>query len=655
MLTTLLLTILSFAGPADNIQVPGLGSPLFAPQAPASETQFYDSRDRVRVEAIADTERAVPGEDIILAVIFQHDPGWHIHTNDPVVPPELGEPSDYIKTQLFFEPLDGPIRAHPRFTQWPEPHEIKVAFTGNPVTYAVFEGRAVAYVPVTIAPDAPLGQATLTVKPVFQVCDDSSCLAPTPMPSDGSAWDEYEGLNVSIEIVSLKAMQANPTPPPDPEIFGGFNQAVFGEIKSDAEYVDFDTFGVEFSLDTASTWGLILFLIVAAIGGLLLNFTPCVLPVIPLKIMALSAGATHRSRTILLGVAMAIGIVAFWLGLGVAIKVFTEFTATNQLFQYPAFTISIGVLIAILAVGMCGLFTLRLPGKLYMFNPSHDTVWGSFLFGIMTAILSTPCTAPFMGAAMAWAAGEPFMTAFVTFAAVGIGMALPYLFLSIFPKLTEKMPKAGPASELIKQVMGLLMLAAAAYFIGVGLSGMLVTPPEPPSRLYLWVVAGVIVLAAAWLVIRTFQITGGLRNRVVFGGIGMALMAAAILGGIMLTEKGPIKWIYYTPDRFAEAKSDGNIVVMEFTAEWCLNCKALEQSVLASDTVSSLLAEKGVVPMKVDLTGNNDVGNDMLAEVGGLRIPLLIVFKPDGQIVFEGDFYTVDQVVEAVDDARGSG
>ncbi|MEE2907180.1 MAG: cytochrome c biogenesis protein CcdA [Planctomycetota bacterium] len=653
MLASLLLTVLTLAGPADESPLSGLNRSIFPPQPPA-QTQYYDSRDRVHVEAIADSTRAVPGEDLILAVIFKHDPGWHVHTNDPVVPPELGDPSDYYKTELFFEPADGPIRAHPRFIQWPEPHEIKVAFTGSPIPYEVFEGTAVAYVPITIAPDAPLGQASLTVKPVFQVCDDSTCLAPTPMPSDGSSWDDYEGLKVPIEIVSLETMQANPTPPPDPAIFGGFNQAVFSEINTDAEYVDFDTFGVEFSLDTASTWGLILFLIVAAIGGLLLNFTPCVLPVIPLKIMALSAGATHRSRTILLGIAMAIGIVAFWLGLGVAIKVFTEFTATNQLFQYPAFTISVGVLIAILAVGMCGLFTLRLPGKLYMFNPSHDTIWGSFLFGIMTAILSTPCTAPFMGAAMAWAAGEPFMTAFVTFAAVGIGMALPYLFLSIFPKLTEKMPKAGPASELIKQVMGLLMLAAAAYFIGVGLSGMLVTPPEPPSRLYLWVVAGVIMLSAAWLIIRTFQITKLLRNRVVFGGIGLLLLAASILGGLMLTEKGPINWVYYTPQRFVEAKEEGNIVVMEFTAEWCLNCKALEQSVLASDTVAKLLSEPGVVPMKVDLTGNNDEGNDMLAEVGGLRIPLLIVFKPDGQIVFEGDFYTVDQVVEAVDDARGS-
>ena len=643
---------LGFPGPGNDGRpgFPGFGLPV-----PPSQmaTEFYDSRDRVSVSVIPDAQRAVPGEDFVLAVIFDHDPGWHSHTNDPVVPPELGDPADYIKTQLFFAPENSPLQAHPDFIQWPEPHQSQVAFLGKPVSYGVFEKKAIAYVPVTIAPDAPPGPATLLVKPVFQVCDATSCLAPTPEPGSGK-WDDY-GIPVTIHIVSLEEMQSNPSTTADPTIFGEFNVAVFSDIRSGAEFVKFDTFGLQFSLDTASTWGMILFLVVAAIGGLLLNFTPCVLPVIPLKIMSLSAGSTSRARTIELGLAMTLGIVAFWLGLGVAIKIFTEFTATNQLFQYPAFTISVGVIIAILAIGMCGMFTLRLPGKLYMFNPSHDTLWGSFLFGIMTAILSTPCTAPFMGAAMAWAAGEPFMTAFVTFAAVGLGMALPYLFLSIFPKLTAKMPKAGPASELIKQVMGLLMLAAAAYFIGVGLSGLMVTPPEPPGRTYLWVVSGVIMLAALWMIIRTFQISKRTGNRIVFGGIGALLLAAAILGGIMLTDKGPINWVYYTPDRFTQAKADGDIVVMEFTAEWCLNCKALEQSVLASDTVSSLLAEKGIMPMKVDLTGNNVEGNDMLHEVGGLRIPLLIVFTPDGQKVFQGDFYTIDQVVEAVATALAAG
>jgi len=308
--------------------------------------------------------------------------------------------------------------------------------------------------------------------------------------------------------------------------------------------------------------------------------------------------------------------------------------------------------IAIMAIGMCGLFSIRLPGKLYMVNPSHDTLHGSFLFGIMTAVLSTPCTAPFMGAAAAWATTEPPGITLLVFACIGAGMALPYLVLSAFPKLTDRMPRAGAASELIKQVMGLLMLSAAAYFIGVGLSGLMAQPPEPPSRSYLWIVAAVVVLAGAWLSVRTYHITTRTSQRLVFGGIGSLLIAVALLGGIELTDKGPIDWVYYQPDRYDEALADGEVVVLEFTAEWCLNCKALEQTVLASPEVVALFRNGEAVPMKIDLTGNNTTGNDKLAAVGGLRIPLLLVIAPDGREVFRGDFYTVEQVVDAVREAQ---
>ena len=307
-----------------------------------------------------------------------------------------------------------------------------------------------------------------------------------------------------------------------------------------------------------------------------------------------------------------------------------------------------------MAVGMCGLFSVRLPGKLYMVNPSHDSLHGSFLFGIMTAVLATPCTAPFMGAAAAWATTEPPAITLLVFTSIGVGMAVPYLVLAAFPQLTDRMPKAGPASELIKQVMGLLMLAAATYFIGVGLSGMLAEPPEPPSRSYLWFVVATVVAAGGWLSFRTFRITARWGRRIVFGGIGSLFIAGSLLGGIELTDKGPVDWVYYQPDRYDAALADGDVVVLEFTAEWCLNCKALEQTVLASPQVVQLFQRGDAIPMKIDLTGNNTIGNDKLAAVGGLRIPLLIVVAPDGREVFRGDFYTVEQVVDAVRTAQES-
>ena len=196
---------------------------------------------------------------------------------------------------------------------------------------------------------------------------------------------------------------------------------------------------------------------------------------------------------------MSMGVLAFWIGLGILIALVSDFSATNQLFQYPVFTILVGAVIGIMALGMFGFFSVRLPQFIYMINPQQDSPQGSFGLGVLAAVLSTPCTAPFMGAAAAWAATQTPLTTLTTFAAIGGGMALPYLILSAFPNLVNRMPKAGPASELIKQVMGLFMLAAAAYFIGVGISALLTTPPNPPSKNFWWPVMGFVTAGGAWL------------------------------------------------------------------------------------------------------------------------------------------------------------
>ena len=237
--------------------------------------------------------------------------------------------------------------------------------------------------------------------------------------------------------------------------FSQFDGSVFGRIRSGEAApdlsdidVEFNAFGlVEFGLDTDSRLGLLLLLIVAALGGFLLNLTPCVLPVIPLKIMAISSSAGNRGRTLMLGAAMSLGVIGFWIGIGLSIALLTGFTASNQLFQYPLFTIAIGLIIAGMAVGMCGLFSVRLPSAVYMVSPKHDTLAGSFLFGIMTAVLATPCTAPFMGAAMAWAATESPNVTLITFTAIGIGMSMPYMVLAAFPGLTDKMPQGRPSKR----------------------------------------------------------------------------------------------------------------------------------------------------------------------------------------------------------------
>jgi thiol:disulfide interchange protein DsbD len=131
-------------------------------------------------------------------------------------------------------------------------------------------------------------------------------------------------------------------------------------------------------------------------------------------------------------------------------------------------------------------------------------------------------------------------------------------------------------------------------------------------------------------------------------------MALPIWGAMKLSGEGPIDWVYYTPERFEAAVKQNKIVVMDFTAEWCLNCKALEEGVLHNHKITDLLANEDIVPMKVDITGKNPAGKAKLKEVGSLTVPLLVVFSSKGTPVFKNDFYTVDQVLGAIKRALNS-
>ena len=197
------------------------------------------------------------------------------------------------------------------------------------------------------------------------------------------------------------------------------------------------------------------------------------------------------------------------------------------------------------------------------------------------------------------------------------------------------------------------MLAAAAYFVGVGFSGIFQQEGAPPTRIYLWLVVLCVAASGAWLCIRTLKIAQRTGPKLAFTSIGVLLAVVSIATGFQLTDKGPIDWNYYTPEVLQSEIDNNNVTVIEFTAEWCLNCKLLENTVLNQPEIVELFKQEDVTPIKVDLTGNNQSGNQLLNDVGGLRIPLLIINDGKGEEVFRGDFYTVDQILDAVQTAKG--
>ncbi|MFO0784132.1 MAG: thioredoxin family protein [Phycisphaerales bacterium] len=609
-----------------------------------------DSSDHVSVKAVPAKTVVAPGDTLPVAVVFDIAKGWHIWTNEAQItrlPAGMAafEYAIFTNVTAAAEPAAA-AKIYTDRTQWPAPHGAKADVGDGVKTYAVYEGKSVAFVPVLVDPKASAGPLKVTLKVTFQSCNESVCAqgADVTVPVEltvvaPGAAGAGTGANGSANG-SANGGAA------DAALFAGFDPAVFSKLDVPvARDVRFNIFEWEFTLNTGSSTFLPVLLLMAFCGGILLNFTPCVLPIVPLKIMGLSAAAAgERKHTFMLGLAMSLGVVAFWMTLGVLLGTVKEFTQVNQFFQYPAFTITVGVFIAVMAVGMAGFYSLGLPQWVYAIEPKHETYGGSILFGVMTAVLSTPCTAPLMGAAAGWAVTtDSPLTVLSVFLSIGLGMASPYIVLSAFPHLTKKMPKTGPASDVLKQVMGLLLLAAAAYFIGAGINAFL----DEPSKIYWWIISLIGGVAGVWLVIRTVQLAKSNTVKTVFvtTGLLIAVISGAI-GPVLTYERLP--WSRFTPDALAAAMKDGKVVVLDFTAEWCINCKALEKTVLESSTVAEALTQSNVVLLKADITGPNPAALEKMRSLGRATIPLLAVFAPDGQQMLNADTYTPTQVVDAV-------
>lgn len=660
----------------------------------AGQEAFGDSRDVVGTSFVATKKQAEPGTVVPIEVTFDIKAGWHIWTNDGGVPEGVTAFDGAIWTEIGLE-SDAPLQFD---VTWPEAHLVKADLGFGPEDYAVFEGKAVAVVNILVPDDAPAGTFTCTISALFQACDDSTCLMPTfdrptgtielaiepPASSRNSGSRSPSGGDTPGSRGNSDSKAPAPTPSTtidgEPVDANEDDTRIDSEVDGSAETTAATAgppptaagssfFGFRIP-KTDGGLGLLILILMSIAGGFVLNLTPCVLPVIPIKIMTISQHAGTGGRALSLGLWMALGVFAFWLVIGLPVAFLTTFTDPSAIFGIWWVTLSIGLLIGLMGIGIMGLFTLQLPQSVYMVNPKADNAGGSFLFGVMTAVLGLPCFGFVAGALLAGTATLPPWITLVIFGSIGLGMALPYLVLSARPSLVEKIPRTGPASELVKQVMGLLLLAAAAYFVGAGLIGLTAEMPWMGKQIHWWAIAVAMIVAGGWLTLRTFQITKRPLPRIVWTLISIFMALVPTWFAVETSEKAHAIWIEldelrsgdaesystrvwnpYTPERLEAARSAGKVVVVDFTAEWCLNCKAMKAAVLDVDPVKSRLAEDpDIVTFTADNTSRNAPGWALMKELGQTGIPLLAIWGPEDDPLapWQSNAYTASQVLDAI-------
>ncbi|HEY6336227.1 MAG TPA: protein-disulfide reductase DsbD domain-containing protein [Alphaproteobacteria bacterium] len=400
-----------------------------------------------------------------------------------------------------------------------------------------------------------------------------------------------------------------------------------------------------------------LMLLLALLGGLILNLMPCVLPVLSLKLLGVvTHGGAGRGAVRVSFLASAAGIVFAFLLLAaatIAVKLAGHAVGWGIQFQEPVFLTALAVVCVLFAANLWGLFEIRLPGFLADAmtekpGKGHRGIAGQFLTGAFTTILATPCSAPFLGTAVGFAlARGPFEIAAI-FAALGIGLALPYLLVAAVPGLVRYLPAPGRWMATLKAVLGVALAGTALWLVSVmaaifGLRAAVAvglclagTPLALWAR-HLWPDftrrSGVTAVAA--LVILAFALPGELP--------------ADNAGG---SERDRAGWAPFARADIPSLVAQGKVVFVDVTADWCINCKANEAFVLDRPPVAQMLAAPSVVRMLADWTRPSDEIAGYLASFGRYGIPFNVVYGPGAPAgIALPELLTPDLVAEALDKA----
>lgn len=579
----------------------------------AFATPASAARKTATYSAEFNTSALQPGQTAVVAVLFDVLPGYHAQSHQPLdaylIPFALSP--DANPGVEFLDPI------------YPPGEIVTSPALGK---QSVYTGHITIYLPLRVKPGASLGDTTISGKLNWQACNDQVCFQP----------QKNQPFTIATKIVSAET----PVTPTDPAVFSGFDPRVFSNgATRPATAIDF--FGLTFSLGASNLW---LALAVALAVGVLFNLMPCVLPVVPLKAVGFFEVSQHnRAKCLMLGVVFSLGIIAVFAALGILI-VGLRSLSWGEEFKYPLLIWLIVAILVILAFGNFGLFEFALPDAIYNLRPTHESVWGNFVFGILAAVLSTPCTAPMFAGLLAWATAQPVYLGVAVVITVGIGMSLPYLILSAFPSLANWVPRTGAWSLVLKQMMGFLLIAVAVYFAGGQLGS---------SKEFFWAVFAVVAAAMIFLVVRTVQLSRSITP--IIGSILSAIILTAVALALTLRLLGGLEWKPYSQRAFADARASGKPVLVEFTANWCGNCLALEASVYHDQKTADAILNHGVILLRADLTSENAPGWPVVNQLNpGGGIPLTVIYAPNSDDPIKlTSLYTTQNLLDALDRAVG--
>lgn len=410
----------------------------------------------------------------------------------------------------------------------------------------------------------------------------------------------------------------------------------------------------------------------AFLGGLILNLMPCVFPVLGLKIMGfVKQGGEARGRIVLHGLVFTAGVlISFWVlaGVLIALRASGEQLGWGFQLQSPGFVLALTVILLVFALNMSGVFEIgqsaigtgsKLTGK--------SGFEGSFFSGVLATVVATPCAAPFLAPALGAALALPPAKSLLTFTVIAIGLAFPYLLMSIFPGLVAKLPKPGAWMESFKQFMAFLLYATVTALVWV-LVGQIGAMNQLITLLSLVMVAMGCWIYGRWAAIHRPRKTR--RIACVAAACAIVLPLGYSYQNIRIEHQqrermamaqqegrtdGYLQWQKWSPEKVAQAVDDGSIVYVDFTARWCATCQ-VNKRVYQSARLIEAFESQQVVTLIADWTNYDPRITEALAEFGRSAIPFNVFYSAHtGDTVTLPELLTVNNVLQALERAVAAG
>ncbi|MDB5871424.1 MAG: thiol:disulfide reductase (thiol:disulfide interchange protein)-like protein [Ramlibacter sp.] len=387
----------------------------------------------------------------------------------------------------------------------------------------------------------------------------------------------------------------------------------------------------------------------ALLGGLILNLMPCVFPILAIKVVSFTRHADDRRGHRVSGVAYTAGVVVSFLALGalmLALRAAGEQLGWGFQLQSPAVVAVLAALFTLIGLNLAGLFEFGafLPSGVASLEARHP-VTNAFLSGVLAVAIASPCTAPFMGASLGFAIGLPALEALLVFAAIGVGMALPYLAASWFPVVARLLPRPGAWMDTFRKLMAFPMFATVAWLVWVigqqsGIDG-----------------AGalLVLLVAMSMVVWAFTLRG--RARTIVATISLACLGLLAWAAGPNITKLPAQqsavndgsgWQAWEPGRVDQLVASGQPVFVDFTAAWCVTCQYNKKTTLSHQDVLADLAAKNVALLRADWTRRDPAITAALGQLGRNGVPVYVFYKQGRAPVVLSEVLGVEEVRSAI-------